>query len=80
MGELIGFPSYIYEKEKRLEKKANELFELEQDLSYKSFEMELEEARLNLRMTGQKSRMVVTFVTGFVTGVMTFALAVILYS
>jgi len=80
MGELVGFPSYIYEKEKRLEKKANELFELEQELSYKSFEMELEESRLNLRMTGQKSRMVATFVSGFVVGIMSFAIAVILYS
>ena len=80
MGKLVAFPSYIYEKEKRLEKKANELFELEQELSYKSFEMELEESRLNLRMTGQKSRMIATFVSGFVVGIMLFALAVIVYS
>ena len=80
MGKLVEFPSYIYEKEKRLEKKANELFELEQELSYKSFEMELEESRLNLRMTGQKSRMIATFVSGFVVGIMLFALAVIIYS
>ena len=79
MGELIGFPSYIYEKEKRLEKKANELFELEQELSYKSFEMELEESRLNLKMTGQKSRMIVSFVAGFVVGTMTFTAAIFFY-
>jgi len=80
MGKLVEFPSYIYEKEKRLKKKANELFELEQVLSYKSFEVELEESRLNLRMAGQKSRMIVSFVTGFVVGVLAFTLAIALYT
>jgi hypothetical protein len=80
MGNLIEFPSYIYEKEKNLEKKANDLFELEQELAYKAYSLEVETSRLRLGTSHKKARAISMFAAGAIFSLLIVAFAIMIYT
>ena len=80
MSNLVDFPSYIYEKERALKQKEEELFALEQELSYESFILDLDKSKKSSLMMNQKAKSVTLLAGGFVMGIMSVVCLLMLYS
>tara|TARA_Y100000592_G_C5474601_1_gene321510 strand:- start:521 stop:763 length:243 start_codon:yes stop_codon:yes gene_type:complete len=79
MSNLVDFPSYIYEKERALRQKEEELFALEQELSYESFVMDLDKGKQRSLVLNHKAKVVSLFAAGFITGIMSVVVLLMLY-
>lgn len=61
MGDLINFPTWFYEKERKLN-------ELEHDLAIQHYSIEREKYLIKTERSGMKSKILVAFSVGLVAG------------
>ena len=71
MGDLINFPTWFYEKERKLN-------ELEHDLAIQHYSIEREKYLIKSERSGTKGKLLVAFSIGLITGLSLGLLAILI--
>ena len=79
MSNLVPFPSYIYQKEKKLKDLEQHLSDLEQEISFDKYELELEREKLRSERSVYKSKLLTAFLAGAVSSLLLATVTAALY-